>query len=280
MFRDVMQVASFVPVQGYRLRVLVGSPALEDAVGFVASAIERSGIKAINLFQPGDDIGHSQDENGEGIQRPGIEFRSNTRRIFVPGGELERFAPHGRGVWIPSDSHDRFQLAAVFEMHNAENDEIYDRFYDELCAEFVLGLTGSHVLDSSLQYVYNIRSERPSDSLSRDLRDYLNEIGGVAEHEPTGQEIIDSVIEQIRSVSDPLGRIALGDELTKTLMPAVYEQMMADAAEYREGDGTWVQIGERLGISADGARKRLLPAERELNREKSRERMRGLTKPE
>jgi hypothetical protein len=93
---------------------------------------------------------------------------------------------------------------------------------------------------------------------------------GVAEHEPTSQEVIDSVIEQVRSVPDPLGRIALGDELSKTLMPAVYEQMMADAAEFREGGGTWREIGERLGVTPQGAQTRLDPTARERNAEKAR----------
>lgn len=92
------------------------------------------------------------------------------------------------------------------------------------------------------------------------------------EQQSTSREIVDSVIERVRSVPDPLGRIALGDELSKELMPAVYEQMMADAAEFRAGGGTWKEIGQHLNVTASAAQNRLDPEARRRNAERARER--------
>jgi hypothetical protein len=102
----------------------------------------------------------------------------------------------------------------------------------------------------------------------------LQRIKEMAEVEPSAAEVVSSVIEQIQRVSDPLARIALGDELSRSLAPAVTEQMMADAADFRDGGGTWKQIGERLGISASGAQKKLVLEERQRNNERARRRYR------
>ncbi len=97
----------------------------------------------------------------------------------------------------------------------------------------------------------------------------------MAEIEPNGVSIVRSVVEQIQRVSDPLARIALGDELSKTLMPAVYEQMMDDAAEFRADGGSWKEIGQRLDVTASAAQNRLDPAARARAAERARERRQG-----
>lgn len=81
-----------------------------------------------------------------------------------------------------------------------------------------------------------------------------------------GQEVVAALVERIEQVSDPLGRLALLDELSTTLVPALHEQMVETAAELRAAvqpgtgtTGTWAQIGEALGTTASAARQRLDP---------------------
>ena len=93
--------------------------------------------------------------------------------------------------------------------------------------------------------------------------------------EATSNEIVTSVIEQVTRVSDPLGRIVILDLLSHDLMPALYEQMMSDAAEVREGGGTWRQIGETLGVTPQAAQKRLDPEARRKANSASARRERG-----
>ncbi len=101
--------------------------------------------------------------------------------------------------------------------------------------------------------------------------------GELSPEEVIAGEIIEAVVERIRQMPDPLGRVVVGNVLSKQLMPAVYEQMMADAAEFREDGGTWVEIGDRLGVTGDGARQRLDPDARQRNVERSRRARRGHT---
>lgn len=125
-------------------------------------------------------------------------------------------------------------------------------------------------IDETLEVSYNseITGERP-------VSPKATKQGGMAEHEPTSEEIVDSVIEQIQRVADPLARIVLGDELSKSLMPAVYEQMMDDAAEFRADGGSWKEIGQRLDVTASAAQNRLDPDARRRNAERARERRQG-----
>ncbi len=95
----------------------------------------------------------------------------------------------------------------------------------------------------------------------------------MADHEvPTGQDVVDSVIELIRSVPDPLGQIALIDHISREMIPAVYEEGGRIAAAYREAGGTWVEIGKQLSITPAGAQMRLDPVHRQRNVERNRQR--------
>lgn len=82
-----------------------------------------------------------------------------------------------------------------------------------------------------------------------------------------GQEVIEALVERVDQVSDPLGRLVLMDELSRTVVPALHERMMGTAAEHRAtvqpgtGEpGTWRQIGEALGVTPQAAQDRLDPA--------------------
>lgn len=81
-----------------------------------------------------------------------------------------------------------------------------------------------------------------------------------------GRDVIEALVERVDQVPDPLGRLVLMDELSRTLMPALDEQMMEAAAEHRAtvqpstGEtGTWRQIGEALGVTPQAAQHRLDP---------------------
>lgn len=95
---------------------------------------------------------------------------------------------------------------------------------------------------------------------------------------PTSDEVITALTDRVGAIADPLARLVLLDELSRELMPAVYEQMMAAAAEYRrpveEGGqgGSWKAIGVALDVTASAAQNRLDPAARQRERQRSRER--------
>jgi len=108
------------------------------------------------------------------------------------------------------------------------------------------------------------RSERPDNK--------VNETKDVPEAEPplTSEDVVDSVVEQVRSVTDPLGRLALIDKLSRDLVPAIYEEAFDTVAEFRESGGTWREVGEQLGITPQGAQGRFDPNARQRYVEKAR----------
>ncbi len=90
----------------------------------------------------------------------------------------------------------------------------------------------------------------------------------VAEVDPSvvANEIVDTVVEQLEAVSDPLGRIAVISELADELLSKVYDEGYRSALEYLEQGGTWTQIGQSLGVSRQAIQQRLDPRLREARK--------------
>ncbi len=89
---------------------------------------------------------------------------------------------------------------------------------------------------------------------------------------PTSQDVIDSIVERIRSVPDPLGRIVLIDQLSKQLPSVVAEEGYAAAEDFRSQQGTWTEIGRTLGITRQAVTQRFDPDVHRTNIDRLRRR--------
>ena len=85
-------------------------------------------------------------------------------------------------------------------------------------------------------------------------------------------EVLTTLVEQLEQIADPLGRLTVLDALSKATPTALIELMVDAAAEYREGGGTWREIGEHLGVTMQSAYGRFDPKGRQRNVEKLRRR--------
>ena len=85
-----------------------------------------------------------------------------------------------------------------------------------------------------------------------------------AELELYAEAITEGIHAHVSAIADPMGRILLLDMLTKDpgIYPALYEQMMDAASEFRQAGGTWREIGEGLGVSPQAVQQRLDPEAR------------------
>jgi hypothetical protein len=86
------------------------------------------------------------------------------------------------------------------------------------------------------------------------------------------ETVVEFALSQVQQIPDALGRIVAMDQITREFMPAIYQEMMEDAAEFREAGGTWRQIGEKLGVTPQSAQQRFDPAARERRFEEQRAR--------
>lgn len=98
------------------------------------------------------------------------------------------------------------------------------------------------------------------------------------EQAPTSDEIISSVVEQIRSVTDPMGRLVLADALERAIKDPIIQEAIDAAAEVRAADGTWKQIGDELNMSPQAAQSRFSESGRQRNADRAKRRYEEGTK--
>lgn len=226
------------------------------------------------LHYEGDMMYFPLDDDWRGVALRGLVRLIDGEEKTWNGTMME--LPNGPNEYVlldyyghPESKSRAFHLFEVLDDEKAK-DLAFDslkRFYGAHLALFWLSTKPG--LDIWYQRGYN---KKLRERTIRFKAAFERELSLMAESEPTSTDIVASVVEQMQRIHDPLGRIVVMDELSKSLMDAVYQEGMTAAAEFREGDGTWREIGEALGVTAAAAQNRLDPDARARNAARARNR--------